>query len=91
MTADEFEMDWHSSYYRKRGGEWEIKVRDGDMKIEFSVYDDDVKEAFKDNIEDFSEIIRDELTDRAENAWDNGDISDEEKEIFLRILEKVRP
>ena len=91
MTCDEFEMDWHSSCYRKRGGEWDFKVRDGDMKIEFSVYDDAVKEAIKDNFEDFSDIVRDELTDRTENAWDNGDISDEEKEIFLRILEKVRP
>ena len=89
MTVDEFEMDWHSSIYRKRGGEWDIKARDGDMKIEFSVYDEDVQEAVKDNFTDFADTVEQELTERAENAWDLGEISDEEKAIFLRILGKV--
>ena len=89
MTVDEFEMEWHTSCYRRCGGEWDIKARDGSMKIELSVYDDDVQEVVKDNFPNFADTVEKELTDRAENAWDLGEISDEEKAVFIRILGKV--
>ena len=91
MTADEFEMDWHSSCYRKRGGEWNIKARDGGMKIEFSVYDENIQESLKDNWDYISDTAANEITDRVLNLWDNGEITDGEKTMFLAILKKVIP
>lgn len=88
MTADEFEMDCHYIIYSKTH-EWDVKVRDGDMKIEFSVYDEYIQEVVKDNFEYFTETIEKELTERAESDWDNGLLTDEEKSVFLRILKKV--
>ena len=90
MTADEFEMDLHYHHFRSGSeGIWDIKARDGDIKIELSVYDENIQEAVKDNFETFSETVEEKLTDRVENMCDLGEISDEEKEIFLRILGKV--
>ena len=89
MTVDEFEMDPHYHLYRKNEIEWDIKARDGDIKIEFSVYDENIQEAVKDNFENFFETVEQELNERVENMCDLGEISDEEKELFLRILGKV--
>lgn len=89
MTVDEFEMDPHSHLYRKNEIEWDVKARDGDIKIEFSVYDENIQEAVKDNFDSFSETVVRELTERIESKWDNGEISDEDKAAFIRILEKV--
>jgi len=89
MTVDEFEMDPHYHLYRKNEIEWDIKARDGDIKIEFSVYDENIQEAVKDNFDSFSETVVKELTDRLASKWDNGDISDEDKDAFIRILGKV--
>jgi len=89
MTVDEFEMDPHYHLYRKNEIEWDIKARDGDIKIEFSVYDENIQEAVKDNFDSFSETVVRELTERIESKWDNGEISDEDKAAFIRILEKV--
>ena len=89
MTVDEFEMDPHYHLYRKNEIEWDVKARDGDIRIEFSVYDENIQEAVKDNFENFFETVEQELGERVENMCDLGEISDEEKELFLRILGKV--
>jgi hypothetical protein len=89
MTMDEFEMDPHSRPYFRNEIEWDIKARDGDIKIEFSVYDENIQEAVKDNFDSFSETVVRELTERIESKWDNGEISDEDKAAFIRILGKV--
>ena len=89
MTADEFEMDWHSFCYRKRGGEWDIKVRDGDMKIEFSVYDEYIQEALKDNWDYISDMAAKEIADRVLNLWDEGKLTDQQKQTFIDILRMV--
>ena len=89
MTMDEFEMDPHSRPYFKNEIEWDIKARDGDIKIEFSVYDEGVQEVIADNFDSFSETVVKKLTERIESKWDNGEISDEDKAAFIRILEKV--
>lgn len=89
MTMDEFEMDPHSRPYFRNEIEWDIKARDGDIKIEFSVYDENIQETVKDNFDSFSETVVRELTERIESKWDNGEISDEDKAAFIRILGKV--
>ena len=89
MTMDEFEMDPHYHLYRKNEIEWDVKARDGDIKIEFSVYNDAVQETVKDNFDSFSDTIKKELIERIECAWDNSEISDEDKAAFIRILGKV--
>ena len=89
MTVDEFEMDPHYHLYRKNEIEWDVKARDGDVKIEFSVYDENIQEAVKDNFENFFETVEQELTERVENMCDLGEISDAEKRVFLVILGKV--
>jgi len=86
MTCDEFEMDPHTSWRKKNEVEWDIKAADGGMSVEFSVYDEYVQETVKDNFEYFEETVEQELTERVENEWDLGNVSDEEKLVFLRIL-----
>ena len=86
MTCDEFEMDWHSSCYRKRGGEWDVKARDGDIKIEFSVYDDAMQECIADNFDYLIDTVGKEITDRVFNMNDLGQITDEEMKIFNKIM-----
>ena len=89
MTVDEFEMDPHYHLYRKNEIEWDVKARDGDIRIEFPVYDEYVQQIVKDNFEHFGETVQTELTERVESDWDNGEITDAEKAVFLRILGKV--
>lgn len=90
MTADEFEMDLYYRPFRTGSkGIWDIKARDGEVKIELSVYDEAVQEVVKDNFDFFTETIEKELTTRIENDWDQGLLTDEEKFVFLRILRKV--
>ena len=89
MTVDEFEMDPHYHLYRKNEIEWDVKARDGDIRIEFSVYDEYIQETCRENFDYFSESVEQELTQRVENDWDEGLLSDEEKSIFLKILGKV--
>ena len=88
MTADEFEMDCHYEIYSQTDI-WEVSVRDGDMKSEFSVYDEDIQEAVRENFEYFTETIEKELTERAESDWDNSLLTDEEKSKFLEILRRI--
>ena len=86
MTMDDFEMDPHYHLYRKNEIEWFIKARDGDIRLEFSVFDENVQEVVKDNFDHFAETVEKELTERVESDWDNSLISDEEKDVFLRVL-----
>ena len=90
MTCDEFEMDANYSSWRQRT-QWQIKARDGDMKVEMEVDDDVMQECIQDNFENISDTVTKEIEERTECAWDNSEITDEEKEIFLRILKKVMP
>ena len=90
MTADEFEMDSHFTYHG-REKEWDISVRDGGMKAEFSVYDEMIQEVVKDNFDDFSDTFKKELLDRIDNSWDNSEITDEERDILLRLIEVILP
>ena len=90
MTCDEFDMDANYSSWRQRT-QWQIKARDGDMKVEMEVDDDVMQECIQDNFENISDTVTKEIEERTECAWDNSEITDEEKEIFLRILKKVMP
>ena len=89
MTVDEFEMDPHYHLYRKNEIEWDVKARDGDIKIEFSVYDENVQEVVRDNFEYFFETASKEITDRVLNLWAEGKITDREKQGFIDILRMV--
>ena len=90
MTCDDFEMNGHYSSWRQRNL-WQIKAADGGMKIEMEVDDDVMQECIQDNFENISDTVTKEIEERTECAWDNSEITDEEKEIFLRILKKVMP
>ena len=90
MTCDDFEMNGHYSSWRQRSL-WQIKAADGGMKIEMEVDDDVMQECIQDNFENISDTVTKEIEERVECAWDNSEITDEEKEIFLRILKKVMP
>lgn len=85
MTCDGFEMDAHYSSWRQRI-QWMIKAEDGEMKIEMEVYDEDVQEALSDNFDYIIETVGKDLTERVENMNDLGQITDEEKAIFNKIM-----
>ena len=92
MTCDEFEMDLHYRHFRTGSeGIWDIKARDGDVKIELSVYDEAVQEVVKDNFDYFSDTFKEELIERVENKWDNSEITDVEKDTLLRLIEVILP
>lgn len=85
MTCDEFEMDAHYSSWRQRT-HWLIKARDGDMKVEMEVDDDVVQECISDNFDYVIDTIGKEITERVFNMNDLGQITDEEKAIFDKIM-----
>ena len=91
MTADEFEMDCHYSHSYRNFKEWDISVRDGGMKAEFSVDDEDIQEVVKDNFESFSDTFKEKLLDRIDDKWDRGEISDAERDTLLRVIEVILP
>ena len=88
MTADEFSMDPHYSIYHKETM-WDVTMRDGCTKIGFEVYDDDVQKIIRDSFDYVEDSITKEILDRLDSKWDEGLISDEDKETFTRILKKV--
>ena len=90
MTADDFEMKGGYSSWRQRTI-WHITARENDMRIEMKIDDDVMQECIQDNFENISDTVTKEIEERTECAWDNSEITDEEKEIFLRILKKVMP
>lgn len=85
MTCDEFEMDAYYSSWRGRA-QWEIKARDGDMKIEMEVDDDVIQECIQDNFDYVIDTVGKEITERVFNMNDLGQITDEEKAIFNKIM-----
>ena len=90
MIVDEFDMDpRHSGYYRETV--WKISMRDCDTKTEFKVGDDVMQECIADKFEYISETVCKKIEERVECAWDNSEITDEEKTMFLAILKKVMP
>lgn len=86
MTCDEFEMDpsYYSGYYRETV--WKISMRDGDTKTEFKVDDDIVQECIADNFDYVIGTVGKEITERVLNMNDLGQITDEEKAIFDKIM-----
>ena len=70
-------------------GEWEINVSDGDTKIKTVVYDEAVQECIRDEFDNISDTVKDVLTERAISMWDNYEMTDTEKAVFLEILGKV--
>ena len=89
MTCGEFEMDPHDCIYRNHEIEWHIKVRDGDIKIEFSVYDECIQDAIKDNFDYVIDTVGKEITERVFSMNDLGQITDEEKAVFNKIMMMV--
>ena len=86
MTADEFEMKKH----RFLGdGEWRIRIRDCDLVIQADVYDDAMQECIEENFDNIADTVKKKLLQRADNLWDKSEISDEDKDAFIRILGKV--
>ena len=86
MTADGFDLK-HVSFMGR--GEWKLRISDGDSKFETSVYDDAVQETIADNFDYVSDTVKNEILCRLDDKWDKGEISDEERDTFARILEKV--
>lgn len=86
MTADEFDMKPHTFM---GDHEWRFKVRDGDLKIEFDVYDDVFQESLKDNWDYICDTAAKEMADRVLNLWDDGKITDNQKQTFIDILRMV--
>ena len=86
MTCDEFEMEPHTFLGDR---EWRFKVRDGDLKIQFDVYDDSLQECLKDNYDYIVDGIAAEITDRVNCMCDDGEITEEQKQIFNAVMLKV--
>ena len=85
MTCDDFEMDAQYSSWRQTV-EWKIKAKDCDMKIEMTVYDDVIQECIADNFDYIIDTVGKELTERVFNMNDLGQITDEKKAIFNKIM-----
>ena len=86
MTADGFDIK-HISFMGR--GEWKLRITDGDSKFETSVYDDALQESIADSFDYISDTVKNEILCRLDDKWDKGEISDEERDPFARILEKV--
>lgn len=86
MTADGFDLK-HISFMGR--GEWKLRIADGDSKFETSVYDDALQECIADNFDYVSDTVRNEILCRLDSAWDKDLVTDEERDTFARILEKV--
>ena len=86
MTADEFEMEPRTFL---GDHEWRIRMRDGDVKIQFDVCDEDLQECLKDRYDYVVDTIAKEIADRAENLYDDGRISEDEKQIFNMVMKMV--
>ena len=85
MSADCFYMD-------VRNDRVDISVQDGGMKAEAEIDVEDFAFALintNDNLDMLAKPIKDELIHRAENAWDEDAITDEEWEHFQKVLEVI--
>ena len=86
MTADGFDMKQVSFIGR---GEWVLRIAEGDSKFNTTVYDDAVQECIADSFDHISDTVKNEILCRLDSAWDEGKVTDEERDNFARILEKV--
>ena len=85
MTCDDFEMYAHYSAWRQRT-QWKIKAKDGDMSIELSVDDDIIQECIEDNFDYIIDTVGKGITERVLNMNDLGQITDEEKAVFNKVM-----
>ena len=88
MTCDGFYVKNISFMDR---GRWRLRFTEGDCEAQIEVYDDAVQEAVEDNFPYISETVCKKIEERVECAWDNSEITDEERTMFLTILKKVMP
>ena len=85
MSADCFYMD-------VRNDRVDISVQDGGMKAEAEIYLEDFIFALintNDNLDMLAKPIKDELIRRAENAWDESVITDDDLAKFKKTLEWI--
>ena len=85
MTCDEFEMYAEYSIWRHRTM-WKIKAADGGMKVEMEVDDDDIQGCIEDNFDYVIDTVGKGITERVNNMNDLGQITDEEKAVFNKIM-----
>ena len=89
MTCDKFDIIWQYMPYGE--DEYKIVYEDGDIKGQFRIYESSLSDVIHENLPYFSDIIAKEMKECAECAAEDEKITDEEKRIFLEVLEKVRP
>lgn len=85
MTCDDFYIDVKSETVR-------IDGRDCNMHMSAEVYIDDFTHALlktNDNLDMLAKPVKDELIRRAENAWDESVITDEQLRHFKKVLEWI--
>ena len=71
------------------GGTWRMQFTEGDCKIQVEVYDEAVQEAVSDNFVYLMDTAAKEISDRVLNLWDEGKITDQQKQNFIDILRMV--
>ena len=85
MTADDF--------YMKVGCDTvNISVKDCGMKAEAEIYVNDFVYALlntNDNFDMLAEYVKKDLVKRAENAWDESMITDDNLAKFKKVLEMI--
>ena len=86
MTTNRLDMKQVSFMGR---GEWLLRITDGDSKFNTTVYDEAVQDVVKDNFDYISDTVKNEILCRLDSAWDKDLVTDEERDTFARILEKV--
>lgn len=88
MTVDGFSMDCHYNICSK-SHEWDIFMSDHETKVSFTIDDDVFQECLKANWDYISDTAAKEIADRALNLWDEGKITDKQKQTFIDILRMV--
>ena len=86
MTCDGFYVKNISFMDR---GTWRMQFTEGDCKIQVEVYDEAVQEAVSDNFVYLMDTAAKEISDRVLNLWDEGKITDQQKQNFIDILRMV--
>lgn len=84
MTCTDFYMDIRSTVC--------IDCKDGDMRMSAEVLVDDFVDALlnsNDNLDCIGRQVKNDLIRRAENAWDESVITDEELAHFKKVLEWI--
>lgn len=85
MTADDFYMNVQTEIVS-------IDCKEGSMQIFADIPVDDFAYALlktNDNLDYLAEPVKDELIHRAENAWDESTITDDDLAKFKKVLEWI--